>query len=284
MKKIISTLFLCFSLTVLFCQSIGVRAGLNYSSFKGPLEPGEKFGYASGFHFGVNYGYRLTDKFMIRAELQYIQTGSKQTYDTTGYYLVYLNDGITTIYEPGKVNLNLDISNGFINLPIMAAYQVHPKLELFGGVSANFLINPIGRGTLRFESLTRPTKIVFRQTLDHNYYSDLVRGAALGSSRPIGIIVDDATVSIPKSVGAYYQDLIKNGSKYNWFDMQATIGANYFINKGFFVGLKYNYGLFDFTNNEMDKSLAKLNPDNTFIRRQDVDRNTGFEVSVGFRF
>src|SRR5690606_31665610 len=67
-------------------QSMGVRAGLNYSQFLGPKEAGEKFSIASGFHFGFNYGYNFTNKFTLRAELVYSQIGSKIDYDGSGYY------------------------------------------------------------------------------------------------------------------------------------------------------------------------------------------------------
>jgi hypothetical protein len=147
------------------------------------------------------------------------------------------------------------------------------------------LINPIGRGTLRFESESRPTQIVFRQTLDYRYYQDEARASTqFTQSRPIGILVDGEKQSIPKSVGAYYQNIFKDGGAFNWFDLQASAGANIFLNKGFFIGGKVNYGLLDITRDKMDRSLEKLNADNSYIFRKDYDHNFNLEVSMGFRF
>jgi hypothetical protein len=282
--KLRFTIFLLLTMIMANAQSVGVRAGLNYSTFRGPTEPSEKFGIANGFHFGINYGYMFTDKFMLRTELQYGQTGTTQKYNGDSYYLIYLLDG-RTVFERGKMDLNLDISNGYVNIPISAAYQLIPRLELFGGFNLAFMINPIGRGTLRFESDSRPNQIVFRQTLDYRFFEDEARAATqFNQGRPIGIIVDGERQSIPKSVGAYYQSIFKDGGAFRWYDVQASAGANFFINRGFFIGGKLNYGLLDITRNQMDRSIEKLNTDNTYILRNDFDRNLGLEVSVGFRF
>jgi hypothetical protein len=277
-------IILCLASVVLTGQSVGVRAGLNYSKFRGPLEANEKYGIANGFHFGINYGYKFSDYFMVRSELQYTQTGTKQTYNGDSYYLIYTADG-RTVFEKGKADLNLDVSNGYINIPITAVLQALPKIELSGGFIMNFLVNPIGRGTLRFESASRPDKIIFKQTLDYRYYQDAAQASTqFNSSRPIAILVDDVRETIPKSVGAYYQNFAKDGNRFPWYDIQATVGANYFINRGLFLGVKYNYGLLDITRNKMDRSLVSLKSDNNFILRDDFDRNTNLEVSLGFRF
>ena len=61
-KIILASTFSLFT-TIMMAQSfnIGVRAGLNYSTFKGPLEESinEDYGVSSGFHFGLNYYYQL---------------------------------------------------------------------------------------------------------------------------------------------------------------------------------------------------------------------------------
>ena len=58
-KKIILASTFSLITTIMMAQSfnIGVRAGLNYSTFKGPLEESinEDYGVSSGFHFGLNY-------------------------------------------------------------------------------------------------------------------------------------------------------------------------------------------------------------------------------------
>ncbi|MBK8389938.1 MAG: outer membrane beta-barrel protein [Saprospiraceae bacterium] len=287
MKYFVLIAALLFSTIGVKAQSVGVRAGLNYSKFSGPLEVGESYGYSNGFHFGVNYGYKFTNKFMLRFELLYSQTGSKTNFDGNSYYLIYLADG-RTVFERGKSTIDLDVSNGIIGMPIVAAYQLHPKLEIFGCFAFNFLVNPIGRGTLRFESDQNPNNITFRQSLDYRYYNDEPKSASqlsnLGSARPITILVEGNRVGIPKYAGAYYQELNKDDSKFNWFDITGTVGMNYFINRGFYMGARFNYGFLDITKTKADRSLINLNEDNSYIRRKDKDVTTGIEVGIGFRF
>ncbi len=266
-------------------QSIGVRAGLNYSAFKGPLENTEKFGLASGIHFGINYGYKFTNNFMLRGELLYSQLGSKQSFDSDpsgSYYLIYSSK--KTVFETGKRILDLEISNSYIGIPITAAYQLSKKIELYAGLHPSFLINPTARGTVRFVSKDHPSEIIFKQSIDARYYQDTPKGTSTSQTSPIRIIVDGELVNLPKSVGGYYQTDAKFGSLYNSFNLAAVGGLNYFINRGFYVGARYEAGLLDVTNNKMDHSMVSLNDDLTFKKRTDKDLQISYQISLGFRF
>jgi hypothetical protein len=264
-----------------YAQSIGVRAGLNYSTFSGPLEKGESFGLANGIHFGINYGYKFTNKFMIRAELQYNQVGTKQKFKGDSYYLIYTSK--KTVFEKGERILDLEISNSYINVPITAVYQVNRKFELFGGISPGFLINPTGRGTVKFTSKAHPTEIIFKQALDYRYYQDEAKAIA-GNSGSLKIIENGEIVSLPKSIGAYYQTDAKNGSQFNWLNLSVVGGVNFFINKGFFIGGRVERGLLDVSNDRMDFSITELKEDLNFNKRTDKDLQLSYQVSLGFKF
>ena len=287
MRYLATLAFVLFFTAFATAQSIGVRAGINLSKFSGPLEFGETYDFSNGFHFGVNYGYRVTNNFMIRAEVVYAQTGTKQLFNGDSYYLIYKPD-LTTVFESVKSDMKLDISNGNVCVPIVAAYEIHPKVELFGGFSFNFLVNPIGRGQIRVESIDHPEGITFRQSLDYRYYEDVNKGpsqlSSFGSARPITLHVDGDRVAIPKYAGAYYQELNDVPSRFKWFDVTLTGGANYFLNKGFYVGARYNLGLVDLTRSAADRELGSLNDDLTYKRRNDKDVSTSIELSIGFRF
>lgn len=271
-------------------QSIGVRAGWNFNKFSGPLEASESFTYSNGIHFGINYGYKFTKKFMIRAEILYNQAGSKQNYDSSGqsYYVIPTPDRELekVVYEKGKRLLELDISNSYVSLPITAAYQISNKFEIYGGASVNFLVSPTARGRVVFKSSSRPNDILFKQALDHRYYQDVAGGSStFGSSTDlIRIRVDGKIVFLPKAVGGYYENDYRDGTKYNWFGLSAVSGINYFINKGFYIGGRVEYGLTDITNKKLDFSLEKLNDNFTFIKRDDKDIQITFQASLGFRF
>jgi hypothetical protein len=267
----------------LSAQSIGVRAGWNFNTFSGPLEPSEKYGLANGIHFGVNYGYKLTNNFMLRGELLYSQSGTKQTYDGDSYYLIYTND--KTVYEKGKRKLDLQISNSYIGIPITAVANLG-KFEFYGGAGAYVLINPTGRGTLRFESKDHPNEIIFKQALDYRYQTDKAKARAdqIYSTGELRIIVEGKVVSLPKSIGAYYQNDALFGKRFNWFNLSAIGGINYFLNRGFFIGARLERGLLDVTNNRMDASLESLNDDLNFKNRTDKDLQLTYQLSCGFRF
>jgi Outer membrane protein beta-barrel domain len=281
LKSLIFSSLILFAVHFSFAQSIGVRAGLNYSTFSGPLETNEKFGLANGIHFGISYGYKFTNTFMLRTELLYNQMGSKQKFDgENSYYLIYSPK--KTEFEKGRRILDLEISNSYISLPFTAVYQLSRKFEIYGGLSPSFLINPTARGLVRFTSKDNPTEIVFKQALDYRYYSDLPGEASTNSK--LRIIVDGEIVELPKSVKAYYQTDALFGSSFNWFNLSAIGGVNFFINKGFYVGARYEYGLLDVTNNKMDHSITELNEDYTFKKRNDSDKQLSLQISLGFKF
>lgn len=268
-------------------QTFGVRAGLNYSKFLGPTETGvdERYGFSNGFHFGLSYSYEFTDLFSLRTELVYIQNGSTYDFEGDSYYIIRQSD--KTTFEQGNLEqYNLNISNAYISIPVVANYNINDKWEVFGGAYINMLIGPTGRGQMTFESFDRPDEIRFKQSLDFRYNSDdaiEITGRTVQLNE-IGILVDGDIVILPTFAGAYTRQGEKTGNKFNFLDFGLTAGFHYFLNKGFFVGLTFDYGIPDLTNNDVDFSLKELNPDNSFKFSDDKDRHFGIQASFGFRF
>ena len=269
-------------------QSFGVRAGLNYSTFLGPTETGvdESFGYSNGFHFGLSYDYEFTDLFSVRTELVYIQNGSTYDYKGESFYIIRQSE--KTTFEKGTLEFyELNISNAYISIPIVANYRINNKWEVFGGGYFNMLIGPTGRGQMKFLSNDRPDEIRFIRSLDFKYNNDgiaEITGTSAGALTEIGILVDGDIVTLPKFAGAYTLQGEKTGNMFKFLDVGLTAGAHYFLNKGFFVGLHVDYGFPDLTNNKVDFSLKELNPDNSFKFSDDKDSHFGIQVSFGFRF
>jgi len=269
-------------------QSFGVRAGLNYSTFRGPLESeAESFGLAGGFHFGVNYSYHVSDLFSVVFELGYTQNGTKQSYNGDSYYIVRSQS--VTAFVPGTRNMDISISNGYLMFPVIANYKVSDKIEVFGGAYANVLVSPTGRGEVEFlqsavvDSMVN--HVVFKQSLDYNYRSDEALGQAqLSNQRDIGVFIDGNEVFFPKVAGAYYQQSTKRANLMNTIDVGLIAGFNYFLNKGFYTGVRVEYGLTDITDTRVDASLESLDATNNIIYREDRDTHLGVNVSVGFRF
>ncbi len=289
--KLILFLVIAFTISSSEAQTFGVRAGLNYSTFLGPSistdNAEENYGFSNGFHFGLSYAYDFTDLFSLRSEIVYIQNGSTYEYDGESYYVIRdLQRGKET-FENGTIDYDLNISNAYISIPIMANYRINRKWEVFGGPYVNMLIGPTGRGKLRFESSSRPEDITFRQSLDFNYGSDApaqIIGYSPTSSDQIGILVDGEIVSLPRFAGAYTRQGARTENKFNFLDVGLTAGAHYFLNKGFFIGFQIDYGFLDLTNNAVDVSLQGINDDNTLQFSDDKDAHFGIHTSFGFRF
>ena len=263
--------------------NIGVRAGQNFSTIMGNAEVGEETGFSRGFHFGINFAYNFTDDFSLRTELLYIQNGFKQTYQGEGYYMIRLNDGGIT-FENGVIDLTIENSNAYIQIPITGHLRLTRKWEIFGGVYAGMLIGPTGRGRMSFESTDNPEDIFFNQSLDFAYYGDEAGEIITFGNRPAIVLVEGTDVVIPKVVGAYYQYLEKNGNLFNFLDAGISAGVSYYFNRGFYLSLKGDYGLLDISNNRMDRSYRMLNPDNSLFLRRDRDTHLGIQVSFGFKF
>ena len=282
--------FLGFCVLLMFqgvdAQSFGLRAGLNYSKFSGPAEnAGESYSLTNGFHFGVNYTYRFTSDLGLNLELVYTQIGSKYNYNGASFYRVPLGQAL--FYEKGHTEINMKISNAYLSLPVMMQWKINRKFEINAGVYAALLVGPRGAGTLRFVSDDDPEGLRFRNSLIHNYFSDNAAASATGIAGPQVYIADGKIATIAKDAGAYYNYRKNelNGVLYNRVDFGLAGSFNYFINKGFFVGLRYEYGLLDVTNNRVDVRRTQYDESrNKYIFSDDFDRNIGFQLSFGFRF
>lgn len=265
-------------------QSFGIRAGLNYTKFSGPFETGvnEKYSLTNGFHFGVNYAYKFTGKVALKGELLYTQVGTKYNYDGDSYYKFPIQSAF--VFKKGLTKIDMEVSNAYVSVPITLQWQATRKLELYGGGYFSFLVGPRGNGTLEF--VHNPDSLYFRQSLIHNYYKDVAGGIATSNVGP-SVWVDGIVVTLARDAGAYY-NLLENekvGDLYRVFDFGLTGGVNYFVNKGFYIGARYNFGLRDVTNNKMDFLRKTYDEENNLdIRSNSFDRNVGFELSLGFRF
>ncbi len=288
-KKLLlaSTFTLVSAIVMAQSFNIGVRAGLNYGTFRGPLEESinEEYGVSGGFHFGLNYAQNLSDIFSIRLEVLYIQNGSKQSFGgegTESFYKIPIPNG-SDVVERGQLDFDLDISNAYISFPLTAHLDVTEKIELSAGAYVSMLVGPTATGLQKFESTQNPDQIIFRQSLDYKYNSDVAgEGQAIGRSPRI--IVDGVIVALPKFAGAYYQFNEKRASAMNFLDYGLVIGASYNINRGFYFGLRADIGLADITNNDMDISRSELGENDTFIYKDDKDTHFGIQASFGFRF
>ena len=266
-------------------HKVGVRAGANYGKFSGPLEENETYGISSGFHFGINYSYLLNDRLSFRGEILYTQKGTKQNYTDTidgSYYIINPLESNINFVAIGDIEYNLEVTNSYLSLPFTTHYRIGKKFEAFGGFSLDFLIGPSARGLVDFST----DEFFFTQSLDHRYGADVAGGFNNFNSETVRIMFDGETLTMPRFIGAYYNYTTEQvtGQRFKRVDVNVIGGMNYFINPGFYIGARVEYGLLDITNNNMDVSLRELDNEQNFILRDDKDHSINLAVSFGFRF
>ena len=117
----------------------GFRAGASIAKLDGPSELGpngeelEEYTMARGFHIGASVSYKFTDLVGMKAEFVYSQRGTEYKYDGPSYYVLGRRTLRTTTIN-GNREQTLDLSNVFLDIPVMAYYKIG-KLELCGGVN-----------------------------------------------------------------------------------------------------------------------------------------------------
>ena len=266
----------------------GFRAGASIAKLDGPSELGpngeelEEYTMARGFHIGASVSYKFTDLVGMKAEFVYSRRGTEYTYDGPSYYV--LGRGTirsTTIY--GDRQQTLDLSNVFLDIPVLAYYKIG-KLELCGGVNTGILLASTAGGSTNFEGISSLGNPIapFQVGLNHNYKKDK---AGEASSETFDVSIDGSfPYAVPETVMAYYEFETKEENQYKTIDFGLVVGAAFYINEGLYLSARYTHGLSDADVNNYDVSLQSLNTDGSFKYRDDDNRSRSWQFSVGFSF
>ncbi len=268
--------------------AFGFKAGLNFSSFSGPLQEDptgtviEDFQVNNGFHLGIGATFMATDLFGVRTELIYSQRGGRIEYDGPSYYVVTAQSG-NRIPIFGNRRQFLDITNSCIDLPIMAVARFG-RFELTGGLNAGVLLASSGAGEIDFRNGTvnGDGNINFLITLDYDFFGDA--GNQGNANNPYQFSANGEDFEIPRTVGAYYEFEDNEERLYTTFDLAAVAGLSFYFNEALYVGGRLNYGLVDVTRTDLDRSAIELDVDGEPARRDDFDRNIWVQASIGFNF
>lgn len=270
--------------------SYGFRVGLNVSTFLGDEEMDaagtslESFSTNTGFHVGGGVRIEITELFGIRTELLFTQKGTKRTFNGSSFQLFNGPNG--KILTTGGKSVALNISNAYLEIPIMAYGKIGKKLEVFGGFYGGFLVSSVATGELIYTGgvVEGNNNIIptLEIALDYNYLRDDV-GEMIDGVDDIAVMVGNDNVTIPNTLTAYYDLDEKNGNPYNVFDAGLSAGAAFFMNGGLYVSAIANYGLVDVSNEDMDFSNSEINGLD-FVTRDDRDSNLSLQFSIGFSF
>lgn len=123
MRLYLLTILIFVGSTLMYAQpKIDYRGGVNFFSSSVNLA-GDKFVPSLGFYLGAIYNLTVKNtKLHIRPEISY----SKER-------LKYI--------APRTTDMNIKYTFNYLNLPIIASYQLKSKLEIEGGVQYALLIN-----------------------------------------------------------------------------------------------------------------------------------------------
>ncbi len=265
----------------------GFRAGLNFTTVNGPSEINaegrelENFDFSNGFHVGAIGTLKFTDIFGLRAELLYTQKGGVYNYAGESYWLFTPTDGSNAFIATGNRETTLEITNSYIDIPVLGVARFN-KFELSAGMSLGFLVASRAAGELRFSGTSPQGNNIapFVVALDFDYFDGPFRRADIDEVEMREI--DNRPVEIPKSLGAYYQDLEEDENLYNVIDLGFVGGVSYYLNQGLFLGLRLNYGISDITRSNRDISRRTVEGVGEYTFRDDNDQNLNIQISVGF--
>lgn len=289
-KIAIAALLLCGSVSLHAQLHGGFKTGLNFARFSGPIEKDlagkelETFKNITGFHIGAAFSYHFSDNFGLRGELMYSKKGASYTFDGQSYRS--FSKGVNTALTTGRSQYSIKINNSNIDLPVMG-FARWKDFEFSAGVYASLLVQSIGEGALTYygegvEALQDP-KTYLQFNLDHNYNRDKPGEGDAGQTLRAKVNgVGDVT--LPKSLGAYYDLTEDKGNLYKALDFGLTGGISYYLSHALYIGGRVQYGLTDLTNNDMDLSKTQLGDGNTPVFSKDKDHNFTLQASIGFNF
>lgn len=128
MKKIALLIIMAVcGLSQVHAQDFGVKAGYNYSTFRGETSPLSTIEGLSGFYIGGLVDLPISDVLSIQPELIFSRQGVALRQEIKGFgFNVSIN--------------NADIRLDYLNIPVMAKVNLGP-LFLQGGVQFGFLVS-----------------------------------------------------------------------------------------------------------------------------------------------
>ncbi len=266
----------------------GFRAGLNFANFDGPIETDvagnelEEYNTVTGFHIGAVFNYAITDLFGLRGELVYSQRGAEFNFEGPSYWIFQTTDDQEVFSTVGTRITILDITQSYIDLPMMAYGRVG-RFEFLGGVVPSFLISSRGSGQLTYSGTTVEGSQIeeFTAALDFNFFQDNFNDTP---DNTVTRNLDGKLAIIPQVLGANFTNLDEDEEVFTFFDLGIVGGVSFYFNEGLYVGGRFNYGLLDITREERDVSRVSLDEDRNYRFRDDFDHNLNWQASIGFLF
>ncbi|MEO1435510.1 MAG: outer membrane beta-barrel protein, partial [Bacteroidota bacterium] len=264
-------------------------------SFNG--ESLENFGLSAGFHAALSARYAFTDRLGVMGEFMFSQKGVQYRYEGQGtQILLFDNNGVErSVGATGDRRITINVTNNYIEIPIMGYFKATDNIELHFGAYAGFLVSSKATGdrelTGTFTSGATTIELDnFSQNLDFNYLSN--EPGRTNNENTIALTSNGNPVlglaEVPESPGAYFDFTEKEGNFYKGFDFGALFGVAYIFDSGLNFQLRASHSLLDQSNDFFDRSnieTAETELGNVIpVARSDRDSNLTFQFSVGFGF
>lgn len=294
--------------TTLFAQKkleYGIKAGGSLHTTLANNEASENYSLGFRVHAGAFVRYRVAERFALTAELMYMQKGG--AYKFQGSSFMYL-EGIDAanalngadITVQGTRELTLNPTFNYIEMPLLASFEfVKNRWEIQAGPGIAILAGASLTGNSKFT----PTNESFRdgntgaalsnieQELNWQNFAD--KAGVYGNNSQTGVNTrylftsTDNRFLYRTNPGMYYDYNEKPGSLFNMWDLTANVGVNYRASGSLRIGMRWQYSLLDITDNYFDRSRSIQDPSNPRIgalRAENMVRNMGFMLSLGFGF
>jgi len=312
----VSSLILCFLMSYttqaqdLFKPKFGLRAGASFSTMFGPQEAGveENNKLTVRVAAGGTVKIPLHERFGIAAEVVFVQKGTYYSASADNSFLklppygteqslIYGYNKVGSGYEKitdknYKRRVGMNIINAYIEIPVMFYFEVlDDRLQFDLGAGIGFLIDSKALGTIKYGAADilnadnpDPTQFI-EMDLDYKMIKDELGALYDGTAKSAKI--DGTTRYYPRGPSAYYFTDVEDKANEHIFktiDLTLQAGVSYYFTPGLRMGLRFSYSMLDITTNKYDYSIKDLNSDGSYIQRNDIDGNLGFQLFVGLQF
>ncbi len=283
----------------------GFKTGLNFAHITGPSETDdsghdlETWKNTTGFHIGMTFSYKFTDRFGLRGEFLYSKRGAKYSFEgpdgKDGQSYRFFKHSTGSVLTLGTSRYLININNSYLDVPLLAYVRLG-GFEFSGGAYAGFMVQTNGEGSLRYSGKTalgndayvnpNPSETELNFNLNYNFRrDDPGKGSANSNDEtPVNVKVDAFISETPKTLGAYYDYPEGSEKTFKNLDYGLIGGISYYLSHALYIGARIQYGLADITNNQADISKARVGQNGKLIFRDDKDKNFMIQASVGFSF
>jgi hypothetical protein len=266
----------------LFAQEnhLGLRIGLNTSHLDGTLEDNASYSSLPGFHIGPTFSLGFSDIMGLRGELLFSQKGAKFAYSGPSYLTIKKN--LEYIPTVGTRTMSIAVNNNYLDIPLMFYVLLFEHLDISVGGYASVLVGSSAKGDLLYSGKRENSNATIgplKYLIDGNYLRD--RAGSVSSSLTQTIKLEGDQITLPQNIGGYFEYKTKpDGRKYNTLDYGLTGALHYRLNRGLYVGVRYQLGLSDVSNDDFDISYKSLSPSKEFNLVPVVNKHRGLQFSI----